>query len=229
MPRPSQNADQALLQSGRELFPQYGCKGLSLRAVAEHAGVNVGMFHYHFKTKDVFLTTLLQGMYEEMFASFSLSIGNAESTIAKLRAALTTLALFARSNRRVLARVWMDAIQGEKVASDFFAKNAPRHFSVLFRLLQQAESEGEILELPPLQRFTLLVGSIVLPIILVSGLLESSAEPVIPWSAYEQQVLSDAAIASRIDLVLGALHGKAAPLSRIEEQTSLIKSESSVR
>ena len=68
MARPSQGIDQALLRSGRELFATSGCDGLSLRALAEHAGVNLGMFHYHFKTKDNFLRALLQQLYEEVFA-----------------------------------------------------------------------------------------------------------------------------------------------------------------
>jgi len=67
MPRPSRSFDRALLASGRALFPRMGCAGLSVRAVAEHCGANPAMFHYHFRTKDKFLRTLLQQMYDEMF------------------------------------------------------------------------------------------------------------------------------------------------------------------
>jgi AcrR family transcriptional regulator len=205
MPRPSQSFDLALLQSGRELFPSLGCKGLSLRTVAEHAGVNIGMFHYHFKTKDNFLNALLQGMYEEMFTSFTGSINPNAATMEQLRAALNVIAHFGRANRRVLARLWTDAMAGEKVAVDFFQRNAPRHLGVLLALLEEAQREGAIKALPPLQRFSMLAGSILLPIIFVSGLIESGAEGVIAFNAFEAQVLSDAAIAQRIDLVLATL------------------------
>jgi AcrR family transcriptional regulator len=215
MPRPSTNTHLSLLQSGRELFPLSGCKGMSLRAVAEHAGVNVGMFHYHFKTKDKFLDTLLQVMYEEMFASFTGSLDGNVATIEKLRAALTVIAHFGRENRRVLARLWIDAMAGEKVAVDFFQRNAPRHFSVLFKLLEQAEREGEIQSLPPLQRFVMLAGSIFLPIIFVSGLIESASAAIVPFSVFEAQVLSDEAIAQRVDLVLTALRGDTSASSSI--------------
>jgi AcrR family transcriptional regulator len=33
------------------LLPQTGCAGLSVRKVAERAGINLGMFHYHFKSR----------------------------------------------------------------------------------------------------------------------------------------------------------------------------------
>ena len=67
MPRPSRNLDHALLAAGRELFPERGCAALSVREVADAAGVNLGMFHYHFKSRDVFLRSLMQQAYEEMF------------------------------------------------------------------------------------------------------------------------------------------------------------------
>jgi AcrR family transcriptional regulator len=45
MPRRSQQIDRALLASARALFPATGCARLSVRAVAEHAGVQPAMLH----------------------------------------------------------------------------------------------------------------------------------------------------------------------------------------
>lgn len=211
MARPSQQTDQALLRSGRQLFPALGCAGLSLRAVAQHAGVNPGMFHYHFRTKDNFLRTLLQQMYEEMFAALSVEVRADGPPIERLRAALLAMARFARANRPVLARAWMDAMSGEKVAREFFRANAPRHLRLLFGLLEQAHGEGALRRLPPLQRFALLMGAVLLPLIFVAGLVESGVVPALPRSDFEAQVASDAAIAERIDLMLGALSAGGAP------------------
>jgi AcrR family transcriptional regulator len=71
MPRPSQNLDLALLQAGHALFPDAGCARLSVRAVAAAAGVNVGMFHYHFRSKDDFLRALLAQVYEDVFRAWA--------------------------------------------------------------------------------------------------------------------------------------------------------------
>ena len=216
MARPSQQIDQALLSSGRALFPAMGCAGLSLRRVAEHAGVNVGMFHYHFKTKENFLRTLLLQMYEEMFATLSGQVQQGGAAIERLRAALIALACFARGHRHVLARVWMDAVAGEAVARDFFRDNAPRHLGLLFGLLEQAHADGDLHELPPVQRFAFLMGSVLMPMIFVAGLLESGTLPLGLQPAFEAQVMSDAAIAQRVDLALAALRGepRAAPRPR---------------
>ncbi|MGZ5686778.1 MAG: TetR/AcrR family transcriptional regulator [Caldimonas sp.] len=205
MARPSQQIDQALLASGRVLFPTAGSAGLSVRALAAHAGVNQAMFHYHFGSKDDFLRTLLQQMYEEMFGALSAAVLHAGPAIERLRHALTTIARFARSHRRVLARLWMDAVSGEAVALDFLRRNVPRHVQVLLVLLREAEAEQALRPMPALQRLAFLMGSVMLPLIFIGGIVE--AGPGLPElvALFEAEVSSDAAIAERIDLALAAL------------------------
>ena len=205
MGRPSNKLDLALLASGRALFPSTGCAGLSLRALAEHAGVNVGMFHYHFKTKDQFLRTLLQQMYEEMFASLQVEAGHSGPAIARLRAALLAFAGFARANRRVLARMWTDAVVGEKVALEFFRDNLPRHVGLLTGLLEQARREGALRDLPAMQQFAFLMGALVMPVIFVAGLMDAGVPPLPLRQAFDAQVMTDAALEQRVDLALAAL------------------------
>ena len=205
MPRPSRQIDQVLLASGRALFPTTGCARLSVRALTEHAGVNQAMFHYHFKTKAVFLETLLQQLYEEMFAALSNEVHNDGPALPRLEHALVTIARHARENRRVLARVWTDALSGEQVALDFFRRNAPRHIGVLSGLLEQAEREGSLCTMPPLQRFMFMMGSVLMPIVFAAEVFEAAPELKKLRGAFESQVLSDAAIAERVGLALGAI------------------------
>lgn len=205
MPRPSQQLDQALLASGRALLPAVGCAKLSVRAVAEHAGVTPGMFHYHFESKERFLRTLLAGVYEEMFASLAQQVARSGTPLQRLAAALGLLARFARANRTLLARLWTDAMSGEAVARDFLRDNMPRHIGVLMGLLQQAQAEGRVRELPPLAVFSFLMGSIALPLIFVGGLVDAGLGLPGGKAAFEAQVLSDEAIDARIELALAAL------------------------
>ncbi len=205
MPRPSQQIDLALLASGRALFPRLGCAGLTVRAVAEHAGANPAMFHYHFGSKDAFLQRLLQQMYEELYAGLASQAQAQGAALQRLRAALLGMAHFAREHRQVLARVWMDAMAGEAVAGQFFRTNAPRHLGLLFGLLQQAQAEGTLRELPPLQRLAFVMGSVLLPIVFIAGLADAMAVPQLPVPALRAQVMSYEAIAQRVDLALAAL------------------------
>jgi AcrR family transcriptional regulator len=205
MPRPSRRIDQALLASGRALFPRAGCAGLSVRAVADHCGANPAMFHYHFRTKENFLRTLLQQMYEEMYDGLAGAVAERGPAIARLREALLSIARFARDHRETLGRVWMDALAGEPVAVDFMRANAPRHPGLLLVLLEEAERDGELRPLPPLQRFAMLVGAVVLPIVFASGLVRLALGASAYRREFVPQVASDAALRERIELALAAL------------------------
>jgi AcrR family transcriptional regulator len=60
MPRVS-DTDQRLVDTALEMAKHSGLSNLKLRDVAQKAGVNLGMFHYHFKTKDQFTRAVLAG------------------------------------------------------------------------------------------------------------------------------------------------------------------------
>ncbi|HET9822039.1 MAG TPA: TetR/AcrR family transcriptional regulator [Burkholderiaceae bacterium] len=212
MPRPSQQIDQALLAAGRALLPSAGCAGLSVRALAEHAGVAPGMFHYHFGSKERFLRTLLAGVYDEMFGSLAAEVALPAEPLQRLRAALRLLARFARAQRTLLARLWCDAMAGEAVARDFFREHAPRHVGVVMQLVAEAQAAGALRPLPPLQALAFVMGAVPLPMIFVAGLVDAGFAPPGGKAAFEAQVMSDEAVDARIDLVLAAL--AAAPQER---------------
>jgi AcrR family transcriptional regulator len=202
MPRPSQVQDQLLLAAGAALYPQLGCAGLSVRRVAEAAGVNPAMVHYHFGSKDTFLRTLLQQHYEAMFSALSLtSLGEAD-VMERLAAALLSVARFVRQHRPLIARVWADAQAGEPVAQDFLRANAPRHLGGLMALLQEAQAQDRLPRQPPLTHFSFLMGAVIAPLILVGGLQSIDAVPPALLAAVDSDVLSDAALLRRIDWAL---------------------------
>jgi AcrR family transcriptional regulator len=205
MVRPSQNIDQVLLQSGRALFPECGCRDLSLRALAEHANVNVGMFHYHYKSKDNFLTILLQSMYEELFAQLQAEVLVNGSALHKLRQTMNVLARLLREHGIWLGRVWADAARGETVAKDFLTKNGSRHMQLIISLILEALQKNEIAPIAPMQAFTFLMGAIASPMLIAPRVMALGFAPAFFQEQMHQDVLSDQAIAERVDRALHAL------------------------
>ncbi|MEP7155827.1 MAG: TetR/AcrR family transcriptional regulator [Betaproteobacteria bacterium] len=208
MPRPSRNVDQLLIAAGHELLPQTGVRGLSIRQVTEKAGVNLGMFHYHFKTKDVFVRAILEQKYNDMFQSLELHVKSSASAVEKLRAAVTLLARWGRDNRVFFVRLLGDAFAGEAVALEFMRANMPRHIKVVIALILEAQKTGELRKLPIQQALAFLMGGIAAPIIVGTAATSSGFMPPFVREQLEQLVFTDAAIAERIDM---ALIGMAAP------------------
>jgi len=208
MPRPSRNLDRALLDAGRELFPQRGCAGLSVREVAEAAGVNLGMFHYHFKTREAFLRALLDGVYEEMYTRLEAAAARPVATddpVEHLREALRSLGRFARAHRTLLARLLADALSGDAIAIAFVRANFPRHIGVIHGLMGSAQAAGRMKPLPIPQAMALCAGSIVAPIIFGGAAIDSGAFPAAQARALQGVLLDEAAIDQRIDAVLEAI------------------------
>jgi AcrR family transcriptional regulator len=205
MARPSQNIDQRLLEAGFELLPQTGCRGLSARKLTEHAGVNLGMFHYHFKSKENFIRILLEQMYEQMFSLLVIKSGEGDSPLQHLRNALLVLAHFGRTNRRLLQRIFADAIAGEPVAIEFLQANIPRHLAVVARLIDEAQRNGQIANVPLPQVIAFLAGSIMAPVLLGAAMLANNMLPQAVGAMLEQEVLSKKAMEQRIDFALRGL------------------------
>lgn len=205
MPRPGRNIEQALLASGRVLYPENGSAGLSLRALAAHAGVNPGMFHYHFRTKEAFLRELLERFYEELFVPLAGHAAHPGPPLARLRESLLFLACFVRDHATVLARVFAEASGGEPVAAAFVRANAPRHLRLLMKLMQEAEARGDIAPLPALQRFVFVMGAVALPLVVVPRLATLRVAPGLVGRRLKAQVTGDEAIEQRVDLALAAL------------------------
>jgi len=208
VPRPSRNVDQLLINAGHELLPQTGVRGLSIRQVTEKAGVNLGMFHYHFKTKDVFVRAILEQKYNDMFQSLELQVQADAAAVEKLRAAVALLARWGRDNRVFFVRLLGDAFAGEKVALEFMRANMPRHIKVVIELIMQAQKQGDIRKLPIQQALSFLMGAIAAPIIVGTAAINSGFVPPFVRDQLEQLVFTDAAIAERIDMALIGMAAK---------------------
>ncbi|MCX5789955.1 MAG: TetR/AcrR family transcriptional regulator [Elusimicrobia bacterium] len=207
MPRPSRNTDKLLIQAGRKLLPETGISGLSLRRVAAEAGVNLGMFYYNFKTKQRFTQLVLQEVYEEFFKDFSVGTGGDASPRERLRKALIALARFARDNRKLFLMMLHDVIEGEVEAVRFAQENLPRHLSIIAGLIRDCQKQGLMKKMPLPSAIAFLAGSTAMPNIAMGLIERASAKK--PFGLAIRQVepllISDAAIAKRVDLALGAL------------------------
>jgi len=204
-PRPSRNLDRALLAAGRALLPHRGCAGLSVREVAESAGVNLGMFHYHFKSREAFLRALLQSMYEEMYSQLTYEADAKLGSLEALRAALRFMGRFVRANRPVLSRVLGDALCGDPIALEFLRNNFPRHLGVVLKLIEAAQAEGRLRAMPPPQAMGICAGSVAMPIFFGGAVADSGVLGEAQSRALSAALLSDAAVDQRIDLALAAI------------------------
>ncbi len=66
------DTEQKILASAEEVFQEKGYDGARMQEIAAHAGINKGLLHYYFKTKDklfeAIFTAAVQHMISKIFA-----------------------------------------------------------------------------------------------------------------------------------------------------------------
>ncbi|HRY29819.1 MAG TPA: TetR/AcrR family transcriptional regulator [Elusimicrobiota bacterium] len=213
MSRPSGDADRRLVRAGRELLPRTGLSGLNVRRLADRAGVNLGMFHYHFKTKRVFVRQVLQEIYEEFFRGFSLETSAEGPAIERLRRALQILGRFSRDNRALVLCLLADGVRGEAEALRFAKHNLHRHVSILVKLIVRAQVAGDLPKVPPPALLGFLMGGVAVPN-LVAGLLERQTGgglKELPLRLITSGLLSDESVDRRVEWALAAFAKRRRP------------------
>jgi AcrR family transcriptional regulator len=207
MSRPSAHLDRKLVSAARAMLPRTGLSGLCVREVARRAGVNAGMFHYHFKTKDVFVRRVLQECYEDFLQSFREAAEGPGGPRARLRRVLVSFGRFARDNRVMYTLMLRELLNASPEMYDFAKANFPRHASMVLSLIDDCRREGTVRPLPVPMLAMFAMSSMGLPNVVVAGLERNGARTLMgrPASEFSEMLLSDAMIDERADMVMAAL------------------------
>ncbi len=207
MGRHSRNMDKKLVDAAMRLIPRTGFSGLKVRTLAKSARVNLGMFHYHFRTKANFASRVLQQFYDHFFEKFSSRAGEGQSPFQQLTNVLVTIAQHGRDHREFLLVLVQDAVQGYAPTIRFAKQNIPRHMKIVIRLVRQCQTQGLIKQMPIPFIIPWLMGSIATPNCVVAILERSKAEKPFGVSMEEARdlLLSDEAIEKRVEMALKAV------------------------
>ena len=210
MARPSRNVDKELIKAGKELIPVMGISGLRIRDVARKAGANLGMFNYHFGTKEKYIEVLMIEVYSEFLSDFRLDAEKGANSLERLRNTLIGGARFIRQNRTLIAAFFEEIVKGNRGIAEFARKNMTKHVNILLGLVRQCQKDGYIVKTSIFVIAPILVGAAALPSIAVRileknyrGTFLGSLIPVLRGTA-----LTDKKIMERIDYALKGLRGE---------------------
>ncbi len=207
MTRPSQKIDEKLIQTGLEMLRHSGLSRLNLRQLSAKAGVNLGMFHYHFKTKDKFIRAVLGDAYEKFLKNFSLRIEGERKPLGKLRQALFTLGQFSRDNRHLLLSLLQDVLNQDLAVQEFVKMNFTRHVPIFLDLVRQCRKEKLIRSMPFFRILAFMMPAVLGPSLAVGVFEHSGATKFfdLEGKALSFLILSDETIRERIELALASL------------------------
>jgi len=204
MARPPSGTDLKLKAAGRKLLQEKGITGLSVRETCRVAGVNTGMFHYYFGSKEEFLRTVLKEMYAEFMLNFKGGISVTGTPRARLKIALVQVGRFARSIRGALPMIFADVAYGDKKAFSFFNSNFTEHVRHIASLVKECRPQSGLKHHSIPYMVGALVPVMVFPVI-INGIMERNNVTRLGAESLEnlrEEFLSDAGIMERAEIAL---------------------------
>ncbi len=204
--RPSKNTDKQLMQAAKELLIEKGSMDIGMREVAARAGVNMGMFYYHFKDKEDFWAKILQEFYEEFFMELKLDASLSDSPIENLRSVLIYIGQFAANHRPLVGALFIAAVNGDEVARKFFKKNFVRHTRLIIELVKKGQKQGQLRSTSPFTILTMMMGALNAPTFayhaMAKGPLGTAKLRAI--GATRESVAGEEAIEERVSIIMSA-------------------------
>lgn len=204
MARPSSGTDIKLKKAGRRLLQEKGITGLSVREACRLAGVNTGMFHYYFGSKEEFLQAILKEMYAEFMVHFKAGVSAGGTPRERLKNALIEVGRFAMGMRRIAPMLFADLAHGKKEAFAFVSGNFTEHIRHIAALAEECRPLSAVKghSLPFV--IAALVPIMVFPVIL-GGVLERNGVKSLGGLSVARlggEFFSDAGIAERAEIAL---------------------------
>lgn len=204
MARPTSGTDLKLKAAGRKLLQEKGITGLSVREACRVAGVNTGMFHYYFGSKEKFLKEILKEIYAEFMLNFKAGVGVAGTPRDRLRNALTEVGKFARSVRSTAPLLFADLAYGKKEAFAFVSGNFTEHVRQMAALAEECRPGSAVKDRSVPFMIVSMVSVMVFPM-LVGGVLERNGVKELGGRSLEalrQELFSDEGIAERAGIAV---------------------------
>ena len=163
------SARESLLAAGRAIVIADGFSALTVRRTAAEAGANLGTFVYHFKTRDTFVTQLIELWYAPVFSRVTLAVDGRARPLDRLRLAVMQLIDFGVEQDLFVGRLLIAATAGEVPARQFLGSIAARHPRLLIKLIRAAQADGTLVREHPLQILTFIAASVGLPRLLATA------------------------------------------------------------
>ena len=208
MPRPASGADKKLLKAGIQLVRLKGFYGLTVREACRLAGVNTGIFHYYFGSKNEFAKAVLKRLYSEFMLKFRAGAAEGDTPRDRLKNALIEVGKFARDVRNSAPLLFADMAYGKKETFRFLSGNFTGHIKLIASLTAECRPASSVNERSIPFIMSTLLPTMVFPVI-VSGILARNGVRTLgafgPSRTIEEEVISDAGIALRAEIAIRGL------------------------
>jgi len=164
MARDNINTEQKIIDAGIVLAKEYGISGFTVRQLCKKAKVNLGLFHYHFVSRENFEKAVLKNLYGSFMQDFEINIPKELDAAKKLEMARKILTDFASKNALILASIIIEIISGNADKFSFVKENFSKHITLFYSIMEQGKKEKIFKNADTFSLMIIAIAPIILPI-----------------------------------------------------------------
>lgn len=142
MSRPSANLDKKLIQAGKKIISKEGSQGLTIPKICQTANVNLGMFNYHFKTRDNYISILYENIRCDMLNFLKLEEVSEENALNQLKHAMLRLCEYTKKHQKFMRFLIIDGLITYKEIKKYIDRGIVRRYSLVPNLISKAQEDN---------------------------------------------------------------------------------------
>lgn len=137
--------EEKILEAAREEFMVNGYSGCRMRSISEKAGINKGLLHYYFKSKDALFMQVFDATFQELMSGLRNAFEQDLPLIEKIELVVELYSLHFKKNPGLPAFVLQEANRDQN--SEFLnhkRKNMSPMVGLFHTAVEKAKENGEI-------------------------------------------------------------------------------------
>ncbi|MDR3244321.1 MAG: TetR family transcriptional regulator [Elusimicrobiota bacterium] len=201
------NARQKLINAGIILARQKGISSFSVRQLCLKAKVNLGLFHYHFISRQKFNKAVLKELYGNFLKDFDFKSSGDLTPLQELENISSIIGNFTKENASLLSSLFIEVASGNKEMVSFIQNNFTRHIEFIISVIERCKAQKILKNYDTLVLLFSFIAPIALPNVAVSIVKKIMSKKDYQKAApFMEKIASDKLTKERIEISLkGAL------------------------
>ncbi len=176
---------------------------MSLKMLSDEAGVNPGIFYYHFKSKSNFIRIVLESFIEDARKEIEIEIPANIPSIKKLQHCLMSIGKNFRGHSRLAVSMYRDLLNKDPDITSFLVSSIEEQISFLKPLIEECQKDNYIRKHYTLQEIlSFCLAGIKTPIVLSKVLELLSDDNSEHMEKLKKELITDEAIIRRAEMAI---------------------------
>jgi AcrR family transcriptional regulator len=158
------NTEEIIIAAATEEFTEKGFDGCRMRSISERAGINKGLLHYYFKSKDALFAKAFIHIFGTLMNKLTQATAGEKHLFEKIRAFTDTYISSVQSNPKIPRFIMNEMSKNpERLLVEVRKQNQEQKMAEWIRSVKEAKEQGDIIDISPEHLFVNMLSQCIFP------------------------------------------------------------------